>query len=54
MPLKPQGRIFNDITETIGGTPLALQPLGSPPGTFFQFDSFFGTIQQPGDRIEGR
>src|ERR1700683_3675086 len=23
MPLKPQGRIFNDITETIGGTPLA-------------------------------
>src|SRR2546423_1545446 len=23
MPLKPQGRIFNDITETIGGTPAA-------------------------------
>jgi cysteine synthase A len=22
MPIKPQGRIFNDITETIGGTPL--------------------------------
>src|SRR5688572_20093233 len=22
MPLKPHGRIFNDITETIGGTPL--------------------------------
>jgi cysteine synthase A len=22
VPLKPQGRIFNDITETIGGTPL--------------------------------
>src|ERR1700722_9195997 len=22
MPLKPQGRIFNDITETIAGTPL--------------------------------
>src|ERR1700722_17329523 len=22
MPLKPQGRIFDDITETIGGTPL--------------------------------
>jgi cysteine synthase A len=22
MPLKPQGKIFNDITETIGGTPL--------------------------------
>src|SRR5438128_225913 len=22
MPLKPQGRIFNNITETIGGTPL--------------------------------
>jgi cysteine synthase A len=22
MPLKPQGRVFNDITETIGGTPL--------------------------------
>src|ERR1700712_373519 len=22
MPLKPQGRIFSDITETIGGTPL--------------------------------
>jgi cysteine synthase A len=22
MPLKPQGRIFNDITETVGGTPL--------------------------------
>src|SRR6476660_58602 len=21
MPLKPQGRIFNDITETMGGTP---------------------------------
>ena len=22
MPLTPQGRIFNDITETMGGTPL--------------------------------
>jgi cysteine synthase len=22
MPIKPQGRVFNDITETIGGTPL--------------------------------
>src|SRR3989440_11948878 len=22
MPLKPQGRIYNDITETMGGTPL--------------------------------
>src|SRR5215472_7245222 len=22
MPIKPQGRIFNDITDTIGGTPL--------------------------------
>src|ERR1041385_5862 len=22
MPIKPQGRIFNDITETMGGTPL--------------------------------
>jgi len=22
MPLKPQGRIFDDITQTIGGTPL--------------------------------
>src|SRR5208282_211273 len=22
MPLKPQGKVFNDITETIGGTPL--------------------------------
>jgi len=33
MPLKPQGRIFNDITETIGGTPLVrdqpLDPQGS-------------------------
>src|SRR3954465_6525718 len=32
MPLKPQGRIFNDITETIGGTPLVRLTRGIPPG----------------------
>ena len=32
MPLKPQGRIFNDITETIGGTPLVRINRLIPPG----------------------
>ena len=32
MPLKPQGRIFNDITETIGGTPLVRLNRVIPPG----------------------
>jgi cysteine synthase A len=32
MPLKPQGRIFNDITETMGGTPLVRINRLIPPG----------------------
>ena len=32
MPLKPQGRIFNDITETIGGTPLVRHQSRDPQG----------------------
>lgn len=32
MPLKPHGKIFNDITETIGGTPLVRLNRIIPPG----------------------
>jgi len=32
MPLKPHGRIFNDITETMGGTPLVRINRLIPPG----------------------
>jgi cysteine synthase A len=32
MPLKPHGRIFNDITETMGGTPLVRINRIVPPG----------------------
>src|SRR3954454_4434205 len=32
MPLKPQGRIFDNITETIGGTPLVRINRLIPPG----------------------
>ena len=48
MPLKPQGRIFNDITETIGGTPLVrinrLIPTG--PGDVLAKCEFFNPLAQ--------
>jgi cysteine synthase A len=53
MPLKPQGRIFNDITETIGGTPLVrlnrVIPAGG--GTVVVKCEFFNPLSSVKDRI---
>lgn len=53
MPLKPQGRIFNDITETIGGTPLVrinrLIPEGQ--GIVLAKCEFFNPLSSVKDRI---
>src|SRR5271155_984934 len=53
MPLKPQGRIFNDITETIGGTPLVrlnrIIPQGG--GTVLVKCEFFNPLSSVKDRI---
>src|SRR6476620_8598882 len=53
MPLKPQGRIFNDITETIGGTPLVrinrLVPAGQ--ATVLAKCEFFNPLSSVKDRI---
>src|SRR3978361_1645092 len=53
MPLKPQGRIFNDITETIGGTPLVrinrLIPEGQ--GIVLAKCEFFNPLGSVKDRI---
>ena len=53
MPLKPQGRIFNDITETIGGTPLVrinrLIPAGQ--ATVLAKCEFFNPLSSVKDRI---
>jgi cysteine synthase A len=53
MPLKPQGRIFNDITETIGGTPLIrinrLVPAGQ--ATVLAKCEFFNPLSSVKDRI---
>src|SRR3954470_15151448 len=53
MPLKPQGRIFNDITETMGGTPLVrinrLIPAGQ--ATVLAKCEFFNPLASVKDRI---
>src|SRR3954453_11830959 len=53
MPLKPQGRIFDNITETIGGTPLVrinrLVPPG--PGVVLGKCEFFNPLASVKDRI---
>src|SRR4051794_30354806 len=53
MPLKPQGRIFNDITETIGGTPLVrlnrVIPAGGAVG--LAKCEFFNPLASVKDRI---
>ncbi|HZN66453.1 MAG TPA: cysteine synthase A [Tepidisphaeraceae bacterium] len=53
MPLKPQGRIFNDITETMGGTPLVrinrLVPAGQ--ATVLAKCEFFNPLGSVKDRI---
>src|SRR3954470_22026191 len=53
MPLKPQGRIFNDITETIGGTPLVRINRLIPPGqaTVLAKCEFFQPLHSVKDRI---
>ena len=53
MPLKPQGRIFNDITETIGGTPLVRVNRIIPPGqaTVLAKCEFFNPLSSVKDRI---
>ena len=53
MPIKPQGRIFNDITETIGGTPLVRLNRIIPPGgaTVLVKCEFFNPLGSVKDRI---
>src|SRR2546425_1516136 len=53
MPLKPQGRIFNDITETIGGTPLVRINRVIPPGGAIVLAKceFFNPLASVKDRI---
>src|SRR5437588_2608697 len=53
MPLKPQGRIFNDITETIGGTPLVRINLLIPRdhATVLAKCEFFNPMASVKDRI---
>jgi cysteine synthase A len=53
MPIKPQGRIFNDITETIGGTPLVRINRLIPPGqaTVLAKCEFFNPLGSVKDRI---
>jgi cysteine synthase A len=53
MPLKPQGRIFNDITETIGGTPLVRINRLIPPGQAIVLAKceFFNPLGSVKDRI---
>ena len=53
MPLKPQGRIFNDITQTIGGTPLVRINRLIPPGqaTVLAKCEFFNPMASVKDRI---
>src|SRR3954464_9070460 len=55
MPLKPQGRIFDNITETIGGTPLVrINRLGPPgPGVGLGKREFFNPLASVKDRIGG-
>ena len=53
MPLKPQGRIFNSITETIGGTPLVRVNRVIPPGGGIVLAKceFFNPLASVKDRI---
>jgi cysteine synthase A len=53
MPLKPQGRIFNDITETMGGTPLVRINRLIPPGQGIVLAKceFFNPLASVKDRI---
>src|SRR5881227_53608 len=53
MPLKPQGRIFNDITETMGGTPLVRINRLVPPGLGIVLAKceFFNPLSSVKDRI---
>src|ERR671927_625607 len=53
MPLKPQGRIFNDITETMGGTPLVRLNRVIPPGQAIVLAKceFFNPLWSVKDRI---
>src|SRR4051812_9591111 len=53
MPLKPQGRIFNDITETMGGTPLVRLNRVIPAGQAIVLAKceFFNPLSSVKDRI---
>jgi cysteine synthase A len=53
MPLKPQGRIFNDITETMGGTPLVRinRLIPKDQATVLAKCEFFNPLGSVKDRI---
>src|SRR5829696_6422139 len=53
MPRKPEGRIYNDITETIGGTPLVRINRIIPPGGGIVLAKceFFNPLASVKDRI---
>jgi cysteine synthase A len=53
MPLKPQGRVFNNITEVIGGTPLIRINRLIPPGQAIVLAKceFFNPLSSVKDRI---
>ncbi|MDP9175246.1 MAG: cysteine synthase A [Planctomycetota bacterium] len=53
MPLKPHGRIFNDITETIGGTPLVRlnRVIPKDHATVLVKCEFFNPLSSVKDRI---
>src|ERR1041385_2668290 len=53
MPLKPQGKIFNDITETIGGTPLVRinRLIPKEHATVLAKCEFFNPLASVKDRI---
>ncbi len=53
MPLKPQGKIFNDITETIGGTPLVRlnRIIPKDGATVLVKCEFFNPLSSVKDRI---
>src|SRR5436305_3962717 len=53
MPRKPEGRIYNDITETIGGTPLVRINRLVPPGQGIVLAKceFFNPMSSVKDRI---
>src|SRR6478735_12785349 len=53
MPRKPEGRIYNDITETMGGTPLVRINRLVPPGGGIVLAKceFFNPLSSVKDRI---